>query len=63
MGNGNIIELLNSEESIQERLPTGSRSKDIAKISGQFKELMQKGKVSGALRLLTNEMSNGILFS
>ena len=29
--NGNTIELLNKRESIQERLPTGERSKDTAK--------------------------------
>ena len=36
-------------------------NKDIAKIFVKFKELMQKGNVNGALKLLTNEMSNGIL--
>ena len=59
--NGNIIELLNERQSIQERLPTGERPKDIAKISVKFKELMHKGNVNGALKLLANEMSNGIL--
>ena len=59
--NGNIIELLNEGESIQERLTTGERSKDIAKISVNFKELMQKGNVNGALKLLTNQMCNSIL--
>ena len=59
--NGNIIELLNEGESIQERLPTGERSKDIAKISVKFNELMQKGNTNGALKLLTNEVSNGII--
>ena len=54
--NGNIIKLLNEEQSIQERLPTGETPKDIAKISVTFKELMQKGNVNGALKLLTNEM-------
>ena len=54
--NGNIIKLLNEEQSIQERLPTGETPKDIAKISVKFKELMQKGNVNGALKLLTNEM-------
>ena len=58
--NGNM-KLLNEGQSIQERLPTGDRPKDIAKISVKFKELMQKGNVNGALKLLTNEMSNGIL--
>ena len=59
--NGNIIELLNEGESIQERLPTGERPNNMAKISVKFKELMQKDNVIGALKLLTNEMSNGIL--
>ena len=59
--NGNIIELLNEGESIQERLPTGERYKDIAKISVKFKELIQKGNVHGAFKLLTKKMSNGIL--
>ena len=58
--NGNI-ELLNEGQSIQKRLPAGDRPEDIAKISVNFKELMQKGNVNGALKLLTNEMSNGIL--
>ena len=59
--NGNITELLNEGQSIQERLPTGDRPKDIAKIFVKFKELMEKGNVNGALKLLINEMSNGIL--
>ena len=59
--NGNIIELLNEGESIQERLPTSERSKDIAKIFVKFKELMQKGNINGDLKLLTNKMSNSIL--
>ena len=37
------------------------RPKGIAKISVKFKELVQKGHVNGALKLLTNERSNGIL--
>ena len=45
----------------ENQLPTGERSKDIAKISVKFKELMQKGNVNGALKLLSNEMSNDIL--
>ena len=45
----------------ENQLPTGERSKDIVKISVKFKELMQKGNVNGALKLLSNEMSNDIL--
>ena len=33
----------------------------IAKISMKFTILMSKGNVNGALKLLTNNMSNGIL--
>ena len=35
--NGNVIELLNKGESIQERLPTAERSIDIAKVSAKCK--------------------------
>ena len=32
----------------------------IEKVSSKFKQLMEKGNLIGALRLLTNNMSNGI---
>ena len=35
-------------------------AKDIPKISQKFKVLMSKGNVNGALKRLTNSMSNGI---
>ena len=34
---------------------------DIGRLSKQFRDRIQKGEISGALRLLTNNMSNGIL--
>ena len=34
---------------------------NIEKLSYKLKQLMRKGNVNGALRLLTNNMSNGIL--
>ena len=34
---------------------------DLQKISIKFKHLVQKGNVNGVLKLLTNNMSNGIL--
>ena len=34
---------------------------NLQKISTKFKHLMRKGNVNGALKLLTNNMSNGIL--
>ena len=34
---------------------------NIERLSSKFKQLMQKSNVNGGLRLLTNNMSNGIL--
>ena len=39
-GNGNIIELLNERELIQEKLQTDERSENFTKIFVNFKELM-----------------------
>ena len=58
---GNISELLYESTTIQERLSNGNDEMNIVKISSKFKDLMQKGNVNGALKLLTNNMSNGIL--
>ena len=58
---GKISELLYKSPTIQERLSNGNYGMNIAKISSKFKNLMQKGYVNGALKLLTNNMSNGIL--
>ena len=56
--NGIIIKSIKVNHS---RLLTAERSKDIGKISVKFKELTQKSNVNGALKFLTNKMSNGIL--
>ena len=58
---GDIIQLLFEAETIQERLETINKSKTIAQLSKQFSLLMSKGNVNGALKLLSNNMSNGIL--
>ena len=60
-GEGNINELLGESKEIQERLPSTNTPMNLQKISMKFKHLMQKGNVNGALKLLTNNMSNGIL--
>ena len=60
-GEGNINELLDESKEIQERLSSTNTPMNLQKISMKFKHLMQKGNVSGALKLLTNNMSNGIL--
>ena len=58
---GNIIELVNESKAIQERLPSNNTPMNIEKLSLKFKQLMQRGNVNRALRLLTNNMSNGVL--
>ena len=58
---GNIIELVNESKAIQERLPSNNTPMNIKKLSLKFKQLMQRGNVNRALRLLTNNMSNGVL--
>ena len=58
---GNTIELLDESKEIQQRLPSTNTLMNLQKISMKFKHLMQKGNVNGALKLLTNNMSNGIL--
>ena len=58
---GNITELVNESKAIQERLPSNNTPMNIEKLSSKFKQLMQTGNVNRALRLLTNNMSNGVL--
>ena len=58
--NGNIIELLNRGEANQERLRTSRDLKTSQKFLLSSKP-MQKGNVNGALKFLTNKMTNGIL--
>lgn len=58
---GDIKELLREAETIQERLKSINTSKNIAQLSKQFVAKMSKGNVNGALKLLTTNMSNGIL--
>ena len=58
---GEIKELLFETETIQERLKSTNKTKNIAQLSKQFVILMAKGNINGALKLLSNNMSNGIL--
>ena len=59
--NGNIEELVIEGKTIQDNLPIFSSPKKIGEISQKFKKCMQKGNINGALKLLTNNMANGIL--
>lgn len=55
---GEICELVREVEAIMGRLSTTKGNKNISQISRQFSTLMDK---RGALKLLTNNMSIGIL--
>ena len=61
MINGNIDELLFEGETIQSRLHHINTPKSIGELSKKFALLMEKGNVNGALKLLTSNISNGIL--
>ena len=56
-----IKSLLLEAETIQQRLTSNNNPKNIADVSTKFAELMGKGNTNGALKLLTNIMTNGIL--
>ena len=58
---GNVMELLFEGQTIQKNLKSAQFTQDISIISRKFRDLMQKGDVNGALKLLTNNMANGIL--
>ena len=56
-----IDELLYEGQTIQDRLKASENAINISKISKKFKILMSKGNVNGALKLLTNSMSNPLV--
>lgn len=60
--NGNLDELLSEAETIQKQLTAKPNEKsNIKNISKEFVQKMQKGNVNGAIKILTNNMSNGVL--
>ena len=59
--NGNIDELLFQGETIQSRLHHINTPKSIDELSKKFTLLMEKGNVNSALKLLTSNISKGIL--
>ena len=56
-----IKSLLLQAETIQKRLTLNNDSKNIADVSKKFTKLMGKGNINGALKLLANNLANGIL--
>ena len=58
---GNISNLVHEEETIQERRKISEKGMNIEKISLKFKNMISKGNVNEALKLLMENMLNGIL--
>ena len=57
---GNLIELYKEGKSFQDWQKSKRSPKDIMKISKMFNLQMQKGNVNGTLKILTDNVSNGI---
>ena len=58
---GDFTKLLSEAEAIQSRMININTKRSIAMTSLKFKDLMQKGNVNSAIKLLTNNMSGGVL--
>jgi len=59
--NGDLSELLHEGETIQAQLNSTTNKRSIDEISRQFVGRMSKGNVNGAIKLLSNNMQDGIL--
>ena len=58
---GEILELLHEGETIQKDLRPSNTPSTVAEISKKFTREMRKGNVTIAMKLLTDNMQNGIL--
>ena len=58
---GELTELLIEGETIQKSLRDSKRTTTIVELSKQFKNYMKKGNVNAVLKLLSNNMKDGIL--
>jgi len=58
---GDVLELLREGETIQNLLQKIISKKRIAELSKQFASHMHKGNINAAIKVLTNNMKNGIL--
>ena len=58
---GNISNLAHEGQTIQESVKISEKGMNIEKISLKFKNMMSKGNVNEALKLLMENMLNGIL--
>ena len=58
---GDFLELLRESQTIQGRLRASVPSRNIEATSKKFASLMKNGKVTSAVKLLTNSMEGGVL--
>ena len=58
---GDLLELLKEAETTQKSLRSNKTSINIAEISKRFLQEMRKGNVNSAMKILTDNMKNGIL--
>ena len=58
---GNLLELLKEAETIQKSLRSKKISTNIAEISKRFSQEMKKGNLHSAMKILKDNMKNGIL--
>ncbi|XP_066936770.1 uncharacterized protein [Clytia hemisphaerica] len=58
---GDFEELIREGETIQRHLKSKQTAKSIEDISKEFINKMSKGNINGAIKLLTNNMQNGVL--
>ena len=58
---GDLLQLFKEAETIQKGLKDSTTPKSIAQLSKKFVEHMNKGNINSAIKLLSNNMENGIL--
>ena len=58
---GEVMELLKESETIQKNMKTTNKTTFIDEISKKFTREMRKSNVHNAMKLLTNNMKNGVL--
>ena len=57
---GEIMELLKEAEAIQKDLRVSNKPSIIVEISKKFTREMRKGNINSAMKLLADDMQNGI---
>ena len=58
---GDLLQLFKEAETIRKRLKDSTKPKSIAQLSKKFVENMNKGNINSTMKLLSNNMENGIL--